>query len=185
MMEKASVRQKALANNQHYLATHSSQVMQEVVALVTQLPAWQKADRVALTLSQADEIPTQLLIETALRQGKGVFLPRVAPKHQLEFIPINHETTYVRHPFGMLEPVGTPLDQVTDLDFILVPGLAYSQAGDRVGFGGGYYDRFLAGLDQVATVGLVAPANYFAHPIWTVEANDQRVQTVLQLTGGD
>lgn len=183
MIEKAEIRKCAQANYRDYLTGHGSYAMQALVQIVTGLPAWQKAQCVALTLSQTGELPTQLLIETALLQGKDVFLPRVAPKRQLEFIPINQDTTYERHPYGMLEPVGTPLSEVEQLDFVLVPGLAYSQAGDRVGFGGGYYDRFLIRVPNAATVGVTLPANYYPTPIWPVEVCDYRVQTVRLLKG--
>ncbi|MBU7544276.1 5-formyltetrahydrofolate cyclo-ligase [Weissella cibaria] len=177
-MEKAAVRQQALANLAALSDAQRGWLMQAVVAQVTALPAWQSAKTVALTLSQDDEIPTQLLIQTAMLQGKRVVLPRVQPGRQMTFIVVTPATTYERHRFGMLEPVGDEIVAPTEIDFVVVPGLAFSEAGDRIGFGGGYYDRWLP-QTTARTVALALAENVYPQPSWPLEPTDQQVDQVL------
>ncbi len=69
-------------------------------------------------------------------------VPRIE-EGQLALHPYD-PTRLVRHRFGMLEPAADlpPVDPLT-LDLVLVPGVAFDRRGGRLGFGGGYYDRFL------------------------------------------
>lgn len=179
MMTKTKLREAAQAYYQAQTIDERTLLMQQVVKQVTQSTAWVQAKSIALTLAQDNEIPTQLLIETALLQGKHVYLPRVAPKRQLQFVAINEETHYERHRFGMLEPVGETLTDVEQLDLIVVPGLAFNANGDRVGFGGGYYDRLLAQYPQIKTIAAVTQSFYMDTVTWDIDVFDQPVQQVI------
>ncbi|WP_270321426.1 5-formyltetrahydrofolate cyclo-ligase [Weissella confusa] len=180
MIDKNKAREVAKDNLAKLSDMQRVTMMQQMTRAVTALPAWQDASSVALTLSQDVELPTQLLIQTALLQGKTVYLPKVAPQRQLTFIQIDESTEYERHRFGMLEPIGEPFGDVSTIDFILVPGLAFSAAGDRLGFGGGYYDRWLPKTTG-AKIGVTIPDNYVPTPTWTIEKTDQQVDEVIVL----
>ena len=80
--------------------------------------------------------------------GKRVCLPRWrAEEGDYEFARFTCQEDLVRGPFGIREPgAHCPSVAVRDLDLILVPGLAFSPGGDRLGRGRGFYDRLLAGI---------------------------------------
>lgn len=179
METKQVIRKKAQAFYEQQSSTIRATLMQEMVKKVTVLPNWQEAEKIALTLAQNNELPTQLLIQTALLQKKEVYLPKVASGRQLNFIRITEATKYEEHRFGMLEPIGDTLADINHLDLIVVPGLAFSRDGSRVGFGGGYYDRLLMKYPVVPTLGIVSAPFYFEEPIWQVDEFDQRVKQVL------
>jgi 5-formyltetrahydrofolate cyclo-ligase len=87
----------------------------------------------------------------------------------------------VRHKFGMLEPDKTlPIVEPGELDMVLVPGIAYDRRGYRLGFGGGYYDRFLPQVHAVK-VGVVFSALLVDHVPNT--EFDQRVDWIVCETG--
>lgn len=108
-------------------------------------PEWQQAEVIALTISRGTEIDTTLLITSALDQGKRVCVPRCQPSARiLDFHYITSLDDAKPSFYGLLEPEPhLPLAKKSDIDLVIVPGLAFSASGYRIGFGGGYYDRFL------------------------------------------
>lgn len=180
MTTKLSIREQASANLSGMSDMMKTYLMQNMVKKVTALPAWQEAKIVALTMSQDEELSTELLIQIALLQNKIVVLPRVLPKRQMEFTTINRETVYARHKFGMLEPVGGRVVSPSEIDFVLVPGLAFTRHGDRIGFGGGYYDRWLPKVKAIK-VSTTVTKNLYEQPIWPIEETDQVVDQVIVL----
>lgn len=105
--------------------------------------AYQKAKTLATYLSMDKEVDTSYLIEKALRDGKRVYVPKILPGRQMVFLPYD-AATLVRSSFGLFEPSQGQGIEKPDLDLIHVPGVAWNKKGYRIGFGGGYYDRFLA-----------------------------------------
>lgn len=106
-------------------------------------PFYQEAKVIATYLSFPHEFQTQELIEQALKDDKKVLIPKTYPKGRMEFV-VYHPQQLVKTSFGLLEPQGD-LEVVgpSQIDLIHVPGLAFTTEGYRIGYGGGYYDRYL------------------------------------------
>ncbi|MEE4659034.1 MAG: 5-formyltetrahydrofolate cyclo-ligase [Halieaceae bacterium] len=154
--------------------------------LVTQHVArtrWFRAARtVALYLASDGEVDTMPLIRRCRALGKQVFLPRISPRRRMEFARYRRGDRLRRGCFGILEPSpGAPAIPARQLDLVLVPLVGYTDSGDRLGMGGGFYDRCFAGLQRPALVGL-------AHSCQRVEALpedswDVRLAGVITETG--
>lgn len=107
--------------------------------------------KVGVYLSDDGELATQLLIEKLWAAGKQVFLPLVGEDGSLVFASYDKTTPLVENKFGILEPdlsldtaqvgVVAPLD----LDLVLVPLVGFDASGNRLGRGGGFYDKSFAG----------------------------------------
>ena len=106
-------------------------------------PFYQEANTIATYLSFPHEFQTQELIEQALKDGKKVLIPKTYPQRRMEFV-VYHPQQLKKTSFGLLEPQGNmEVVDASQIDLIHVPGLAFTTEGYRIGYGGGYYDRYL------------------------------------------
>ena len=108
-----------------------------------QHPFYQEAKVIATYLSFPHEFQTQELIEQALKDGKKVLIPKTYPKGRMDFVVYDPQQL-VKTSFGLLEPQGNlEVVDASQIDLIHVPGLSFTTKGYRIGYGGGYYDRYL------------------------------------------
>ena len=108
-----------------------------------QHPFYQEAKVIATYLSFPHEFQTQGLIKQALKEGKKVLIPKTYPKGRMEFVVYDPQQL-AKTSFGLLEPQGDlEVVEPSQIDLIHVPGLAFTTEGYRIGYGGGYYDRYL------------------------------------------
>ena len=140
---KAELRKKIL-QEMKALSQEQKQAMDRVLTeRFLQHPFYQEAKTIATYLSFPHEFQTQELIERALKDDKKVLIPKTYPKGRMEFV-VYHPQQLVKTSFGLLEPQGDlEVVEPSQIDLIHVPGLAFTTEGYRIGYGGGYYDRYL------------------------------------------
>ncbi|GAA4724780.1 5-formyltetrahydrofolate cyclo-ligase [Brevibacillus fulvus] len=97
------------------------------------------------------EIDTLPFIERAMQRGQTVWLPVTDPTAK-KMVPYVYQgaSALRRGAYGIYEPdpVLCPAANLVELEAVVLPGVAFDQAGARLGYGGGYYDRFIAGLQR-------------------------------------
>lgn len=143
------------------------------------LDDWKKATCIGITISRTFEVNTRKLIKQAWREGKQVAVPKCIPvTREMIFYLISSfdqlETVYA----GLCEPKmnETKLILSNVLDLIIIPGMAFTQHGHRLGFGGGYYDRFLNTYDG----NLLALAfDFQIQPCLPMESHDVGVNQIV------
>ncbi|MBZ2096499.1 5-formyltetrahydrofolate cyclo-ligase [Streptococcus oralis] len=140
---KAELRKKIL-QEMKALSQEQKQAMDRALTeRFLQHPFYQEAKTIATYLSFPHEFQTQELIERALKNGKKVLIPKTHPKGRMEFVVYDPQQL-VKTSFGLLEPQGDlEVVEPSQIDLIHVPGLAFTTEGYRIGYGGGYYDRYL------------------------------------------
>lgn len=104
---------------------------------------WAAAKTIAVVLSTPMELNTQPIIAHAWANGKQVVVPKIVAK-QMQFVAITPQTTFTAGALNIQEPEEDTVYPPENIDLVIVPGLAYTKQGGRLGFGAGYYDRFLS-----------------------------------------
>lgn len=177
-MKKKELRQQQIAKLRQLPALVKRQEESSLYQQLWQLPLYQQAASIGITVSSPIEVATQPIIEQAWRDQKQVYLPRTYPAtHEMHFFQYQAADQLSKSDFGIPEPL-PDRPQLDQVDLLIVPGLVYSTDRWRVGFGGGYYDRFLAQYQQ-PTVVLALNAMTVTAPVWQVSQFDQQVDLVV------
>lgn len=136
------IRQKLLSLDEDTYQKWSSQMAKELF----QSLHWQKTHTIGITISKGKEVDTSKIIEQAWKEGKKVAVPKCYPNHkEMEFRYIHSFNQLESVYFGLLEPIisETNLCEKNEIDLMIVPGIVFDKNGYRIGYGGGYYDRYL------------------------------------------
>ncbi len=142
-MTKSEVRQEIRRRKAASSAEERALLSREVTAKLVATPQWQHAHTVLLYHSLPDEVATHDLITEALSAGKRVLLPVVVGDDlELRFLPTPDSLR--EGAFHILEPTGAPFTDYAAIDLAVIPGVAFTPDGRRLGRGRGYYDRLLA-----------------------------------------
>lgn len=130
-----------------------SQEEAKAIALLIQSPQYQDAESILAYAALTHEFSLDQLIPQALETGKKVFLPKsFSHNYSMEFYQLKNHLPYdqqvVRGNYGIREPIpGLSKYEDSAKTLVLVPGLAFTRTGQRLGRGKGFYDRFLAQLN--------------------------------------
>lgn len=145
-MNKENLRLEAIKTLKDISPEEKSSIEHNIMEQLVHSTYWKEAKSIGITISQGFEWNTRPIIEQAWKEGKRVSAPKCLPKtRQLNFYEFTSfdqlEVVY----YNLLEPnehETTYMDK-EDIDLIIVPGILFDRIGYRIGFGGGYYDRFL------------------------------------------
>ena len=160
--KRDSLRAETLHRREQMLPELRATLSQQIVAhCVDWMQAEGGPEPVMLYLSMRSEVETIGLLEQLLRAGRQVCAPVINMRDR-QLIPrqlCDVETTLVRHPYGMLEPkANCPMVSPSELRLIFVPGIAFDSEGYRLGYGMGFYDKFLPQCPDAVRVGLAYQA---------------------------
>ena len=140
---KSELRKQVLQEIKAISQEQKQAIDQALTERLLQHPFYQEAKIIATYLSFPHEFQTQGLIEQALKDDKKVLIPKTYPKGRMDFVVYNPQQL-IKTSFGLLEPQGDlEVVDASQIDLIHVPGLAFTREGYRIGYGGGYYDRYL------------------------------------------
>ena len=171
MESKAQIRKNLIKSLENFPSFDKAMQTKAVTQAFTASPSWRKSKKIALYMATPLEFDLSGIFEQAKTDGKQILIPKCLPHRQMIFSAYLPDDLKKSN-FGLLEPAH-PVAEVPDL--ILVPGLAWNRDGYRIGFGGGYYDRYLANFQ-----GLTASVAYdFQFVDFLPEKHDIMIQEPL------
>lgn len=151
LSEKRMIREKVLSLRAALTEEERALKSLKIRDVVLNLEEFRQAHTVMLFLNFRDEVETTSLAEKVLESGKTLVLPRCAPKGVLIPAEVKDlKTDLEAGTWGIREPKKENLREVNplDIDLLFMPGAAFDLNGNRLGYGGGYYDRFLERLRE-------------------------------------
>jgi 5-formyltetrahydrofolate cyclo-ligase len=148
MNEKASRRRLALAARRSLTEAERDELSLSIAYHVAASRQWHRAQYIASYLPAADEVNSWPLTERAWRMRKRIYVPVLGRGSHMRFAELSRTSRLVRNRYGLLEPdCGTQIE-TRRLDLVLTPLVAFDDRGNRIGMGGGYYDRAFAFLNH-------------------------------------
>lgn len=148
---KQAIRQRILSQREQFTAASRRQFSIEIVRRIAQMPEYRDARVVLGYMNFGAEFESEILVRQVLADGKQLWLPKVnITTRELGVYRIDDmDAQLAPGAYGIREPVAgrcVRLDALEQVDFILLPGIAFGRDGARLGYGGGFYDKLLARL---------------------------------------
>jgi 5-formyltetrahydrofolate cyclo-ligase len=152
------MRAEILSARRAVAAVHRAEAGRAIRDAVLELPETQMAGTVAAYISVGTEPDTRGMVFALWKRGTYVLLPCLRPDGDLDWASYEGPESLAPGPRGLLEPTepARGVSAITSADLVIVPALAADRRGNRLGRGGGSYDRALARLGQrILTVALL------------------------------
>ncbi len=138
------------------------------------------SETIALYKAISGEVDLEALFSICWKQNKRTCIPVFNEQMRIyEMTEVTESTRFRTGHYGIREPLELNLLNLSEIDLIAVPGVGFDAKGNRLGRGGGYYDRILKGFEKTA-VGISLDFQMYAEI--PVEKFDQRVQTIVTET---
>lgn len=155
---RREIREKKKAMTQSEIEERSARLGE----LFAQTDAYRNAKTIYGYMPYNQEVRTVPILERAIRDGKKVAVPKVYGD-TMRFIYLDDMTQVAKSDMGIPEPIADEPVANDETALVLMPGLAFDEAGHRIGYGGGFYDKFLVAEPNHPTVALCYDFQMFAH----------------------
>ena len=156
-MDKKDLRNKIKNIKRQFTSEQLDKLSLAITSNLLDNPKVKSAKSIILYYSLPDEVNTHDLIDILLKMNKRVYLPKVIGEGSMEIRSYLGLDSLNRGAFHIMEPSGNILNDYSNIDIIVVPGLAFDRLGNRLGRGKGFYDRFLAKVNDIYKIGLCFP----------------------------
>ena len=143
--EKQQLRRTMRALESGLSARYKAESSRAIAAHLLAMPEYQEAGTVFCFVGTDREIDTRPILEDVLAAGKRLCVPQCVGKGIMELRQVTDLRQLIPGAYGILEPsADAPLVSLDEVDFAILPCLTCNHLGQRLGQGGGYYDRFLS-----------------------------------------
>lgn len=140
--DKKTVRKLVRDQKRQLTEAQIKERTEKILDILRKMEFYEKAERIYLYVNYNQEVNTSILIDEGLKEGKEIFVPRVDGE-QMNFYRIHSRDDLESGVCGILEPKAGCSVDTKHSGLMILPGLAFDQKHHRVGYGGGFYDRYL------------------------------------------
>jgi len=181
--EKSLLRKEVLHKRNsmsHFEISMKSKLIQQKLI---ESPVFNQSKSIGLYLAIGSEVQTREIINYALDLGKTVLLPRIM-SNDLRFYVVDQkdfeENSFDVNRFGIKEP---KIDKPADfIDLLIIPGIVFDTYGFRIGYGYGYYDKYLTINKYSKSIGLAYDFQFIKKPI-PILPHDRKIDVLITESG--
>lgn len=150
-MDKKSIREEIINKRNELSSDIKMQYDMIIFSKLINCEFYKNAKKIFTYVSFGSEIDTIKFIKYALNDNKEIYVPKTdKAKKEMVAIRINSLDNMSVDNWGILEPKSVDKNKIgKDFDLILMPGLAFDRKGNRIGYGGGYYDKYLSQFKEI------------------------------------
>ena len=183
LLDKKKTRQRVLQQRRAFSATEKTPAEQRMLKFLQSWDVFRQAKTIHIFISKTDEPDTSPIIESAWESGKTVAVPCVVPESfELFHSQLKSFEDLSSGALGVLEP--SPEGRIAmnpeSFDLVIIPGVAFDRQGGRLGYGKGYYDRF---LEQTGAFRLALAFNFQVLEKVPTEKHDVPMNGILTESG--
>lgn len=141
-MDKKYIRRTMIEKRNSIGVDEKIEMDRKIFSTFFMMEEYIKCQDICIYIGYGSEIKTTEIIKRALDDKKNVFVPRMKENREMDFIKIENLECLKKNKMGILEPENNLNKVVEKIDLNILPGLAFDLKGGRIGYGGGYYDRY-------------------------------------------
>lgn len=178
-MNKADLRKEYIEKRK--LISCKKEKSHMIFEKLTALPCLQAAKAIAVYCSLQSEADTEELISFLLKAGKEVYLPRVEGSDMNFYRISSLAELKEKGSFGICEPQADINNKLSKerLDVVIMPGVCFDKAGNRIGFGKGYYDRYLQNAPKAYKIAICFEEQIIDNAIIDSEEHDIKADIIV------
>ncbi len=145
-MDKKEMRQKMQKKRSALTTIEMEMYSEKITQILFKSSIYQNSKNICIYQAFRNEVSCDKIMELALKEGKQIFVPVTdAASRTMEFYQITADTCWIKGAYGIREPVlDASVHKLVEKALILMPGLVFDEKKHRIGYGGGYYDKYLA-----------------------------------------
>lgn len=179
-MKKAELRKETLIKLKTFAdSPQKIAVEEQLYKKLFATSEWQTAQTIGVTTSFPFELNTQPIIEHAWQKNKNIAIPRVDGKGIMNFYQHTAKSELKSSAFGIKEPTKTAMLVLPNaIELLIIPGIVFHQNGQRIGYGGGFFDRYLHDFTGNT---LSLPFDFQINNNWEMETFDLPVKKLITI----
>jgi 5-formyltetrahydrofolate cyclo-ligase len=141
---KKTIRKEILEKRDMLTKSQVKELSSKIHSKVLQWDKFINASTIMIYSNYKNEVSTKEIIEDCFKMNKRLVLPKsLKDSHDILPCIVNNFDELIPGVYGIYEPDGRNVINKSEIELVIVPGVAFDMNGDRIGHGAGYYDRFL------------------------------------------